>query len=156
MSLEAYFRIGETDPLGTHRFTAEEIKSFAAKHDPQRFHVDEVQAEKSVFRRLCASGWHTCAIWMRLNIACRAELEARPWNGTGPRPELGPALGISGLKWLRPVYAGDTITFTRRVTGHRALASRAGWRVLSILAEAYDEAGEKILEFDNAVMVKAG
>jgi acyl dehydratase len=155
MSLDHYFRIGETITLGSHTFTAEEIKAFASKYDPQRFHVDEAQAKKSVFGRLCASGWHTCAVWMKVNLAWREDLDPRPWTGPGDKPEFGPSPGISGLKWLRPVYVGDTITFARRATGHRPLASRPGWRLLTLQAEAHNQDGEKVLEFDNAVLVKA-
>lgn len=156
MSLEDYFRIGETVELGSHTFTAEEIKAFASKYDPQRFHVDEEAAEHSVFGRLCASGWHTCAIWMRLNLEHREDLEGRGWTGDGPRPAFGPSPGFSNLKWLKPVYAGDRITYTRRATGHRALATRPGWRMMTIVAEAFNGAGEKVLQFENAVLVKSG
>jgi acyl dehydratase len=156
MSLESYFRIGEAVTLGSHLFTAGEIKAFASKYDPQRFHVDEAQAEQSVFGRLCASGWHTCAVWMKLNLEHRKVAAARPWEGPGPCPEFGPSPGVSDIKWLKPVYAGDTITYFRRAIGHRALATRPGWRMLSITAAATNEAGEKVLEFQNAVLVKAG
>lgn len=156
MSLDNYFRIGETITLGSHTFTAEEIKAFASRYDPQRFHVDEAEAEKSVFGRLCASGWHSCAVWMRLNLEHRDDFEGRAWTGPGPRPSFGPSPGLSNLKWLKPVYAGDTITYTRRATGHRALASRPGWRMMTIVAEAYNQDGDKVLEFENAVLVQAG
>ena len=61
--------IGETIVLGSHRFEAEEIKEFASRYDPQRFHVSEDEAKASVFGRLCASGWHTAAKWMHFNVA---------------------------------------------------------------------------------------
>jgi len=155
MSLEDYFRIGETIELGSHTFTVDEIKAFASKYDPQPFHVDEAAAERSVFGRLCASGWHSCAIWMRLNLEHREDVVRRPWAGPGPRPDYGPSPGFSNLRWLKPVYAGDTITYTRRATGHRALATRPGWRMMTIAAEAFNQAGEKVLEFDNAVLIEA-
>lgn len=154
MSLEDYFRIGETVTLGSHTFTAEEIKAFASKYDPQLFHVDEEAARRSVFGRLCASGWHSCAVWMRLNLEHREDLEGRAWNGPGPRPSFGPSPGFSNLRWLKPVYAGDTITYTRRATGHRTLASRPGWRMMTIIAEAFNQDGDKVLEFENAVLVQ--
>ena len=155
MSLDDYFRIGETITLGSHTFTADEIKAFATKYDPQLFHVDEKAARQSVFGRLCASGWHTCAVWMRLNLEHREDGEGRTWSGPGPRPSFGPSPGFSNLKWLKPVYAGDTITFTSRATGHRALASRPGWRMMTIVAEAFNQDADKVLEFENAVLVKA-
>ena len=44
------------------------IKTFAAQYDPQAFHMDEAAAAKSHFGALCASGWHTVAVWMRLRV----------------------------------------------------------------------------------------
>ena len=58
-------RVGEKYVLGNYTFTAENIKAFAACHDPQPFHLDEAAAARSHFGKLCASGWHTAAVWMR-------------------------------------------------------------------------------------------
>lgn len=156
MTLDEFFRLGETITLGSHRFEADEIKAFAAKYDPQRFHMDEKEAEHSVFGRLCASGWHTAATWMKYNLAKREDAATGEWAGPGPQPEFGPSPGFQNLKWLKPVYAGETITFTRRALAHRALASRPGWRLLTIVCEAHDSTGAKVLEFESAVLVKAG
>src|ERR1043166_6088364 len=100
--------VGDCMPLGSHTFTAEDIKTFAAQYDPQTFHMDEAAAAKSHFGALCASGWHTIAVWMRLRVqygqredaerAARGEVIAR----------LGPSPGFRDLKWMKPVYAGDT------------------------------------------------
>jgi acyl dehydratase len=154
MTLDEFFRVGTTVALGSHRFEPDEIKAFARKYDPQPFHVDEALAGRSVFGRLCASGWHTCAMWMRHNLEHRQDTESVGWNGPGPRPEFGPSPGFQNLRWLKPVYAGDTITFTRRATGHRALASRPGWRLLTIVGEAFNQSGDKVLEMENAVLVR--
>ena len=156
MNLDAYFQVGITVDLGSHTFQPDEIKAFAAKYDPQPFHLDEEKAAKSVFGRLCASGWHTCAMWMRHNLETRERLYSGPWEGQEPRPEFGPSAGISDLKWLRPVYAGETIRFSRMATSHRPLASRPGWHMLSVKCEAFVEDGPKVLEFDSAILVKAG
>lgn len=154
--LDTFLRLGETVILGSHAFQPDEIKEFARKYDPQRFHVDEAAAERSVFGRLCASGWHTCAMWMRYNLARREDTEGRPWDGPGPRPQFGPSPGFEKLKWLKPVYAGDTVTFTRRALAHRALSSRPGWRLMTLMCEAFNQNGDKVLEFESAVLVKAG
>jgi len=156
MTLDEYFGVGTTIILGSHTFHADEIKEFARKYDPQPFHVDEDAARRSVFGRLCASGWHTAAMWMRYNLKKREDTGETPWDGPGPRPQFGPSPGFQNLKWLKPVYAGDTVTFTRRAIGHRALTSRPGWRVLTILCAAHDEAGASVMEFESAVLVKAG
>lgn len=154
-ALDNYFRINETVVLGSHVFEAEAIKVFAQKFDPQPFHIDEKEAEKSLFGGLCASGWHTASTWMKYNLLYREDRAARPWSGQGPEPQFGPSPGFKKLRWLKPVYAGETITFTRRALAHRALASRPGWRVLTMLGEAFNSSGDKVLEFESAVLVQA-
>lgn len=155
-SLDAYLRIGETVTLGSHTFTAEEIKAFAAKYDPQPFHLDEETARASVFGGLCASGWHTAAMWMRCNLLSREDAGESRWTGPGAEPEFGPSPGFTNLRWLKPVHAGTTVTYTRRATGHRALASRPGWRIVTIEAAGFDQTGDTVISFENAVLVKAG
>ncbi len=155
MSLDTFLALGETITLGSHTFGADEIKEFARKYDPQLFHVDEAAAECSVFGRLCASGWHTAAMWMRYNLEKRPDMLGRVWDGPGPQPIFGPSPGFTDLKWLKPVYAGDTITFTRMAVDHRAMASRPGWRILNMRCGAHNQAGEPVLAFDNAVLLQA-
>ena len=154
-ALDAYFRVGETVTLGSHIFEAGEIKAFARKFDPQPFHVDEAAARDSLFGNLCASGWHTAAMWMKYNLAAREDAQVA-WDGPGPRPEFGPSPGFEKLKWLKPVYAGETVTFTRRAVAHRALASRPGWRLLSLACEAFDSTGDKVIAFESMVLVRTG
>lgn len=156
MTLDEYLDIGRTVTLGSHRFEAGEIKAFARKFDPQPFHMDEKSAENSVFGRLCASGWHTASMWMRYNVLARDGADEPSWDGPGPEPEFGPSPGFRDLKWLKPVYAGETVTFTRTALAHRPLASRPGWRLVSVRAEAFDSTGDKVIEFESAVLVKAG
>lgn len=155
MTLDDYLMIGQRIDLGSHTFGAGEIKEFAAKYDPQRFHMDEDEAEHSVFGRLCASGWHTCAMWMRYNLQKRQDMEGAGWGGAGEKPVFGPSPGFTNLKWLKPVYAGETITFTRTAKAHRPIASRPGWRVMTLVCEAFDSGGDKVLEFESAVLLKA-
>ncbi|NGN41356.1 MaoC family dehydratase [Mesorhizobium sp. CGMCC 1.15528] len=154
MMLDEFLGIGTTVTLGSHRFEPEAIKAFAAKYDPQPFHMDEKKAENSVFGRLCASGWHTTATWMRYNLEQQALADGK-WEGPGPKPEFGPSPGFKNLKWLKPVYAGETVTFTRTGVSHRPVASRPGWRLVTIRADAFDSTGDKVLEFESAVLVKA-
>jgi acyl dehydratase len=80
------------------RITREDIKRFAFEFDPQPYHLDEAAAERSVFKGLAASGWHTAAIAMRLAV------ETRPF---GPHPLLG--LGVDELRWLAPVRPDDVL-----------------------------------------------
>jgi len=139
--------------LGTHTFEADEIIAFATKYDPQRFHVDPEAAKKSNFGALCASGWHTTAVWMRLNVEdIKNEVQSAIARGEQP-PQFGPSPGFENLKWLKPVYAGDTIRFTRTVNGIKALQSRPGWSMMQMSSAAYNQKGEKVLEFDSAALI---
>ena len=119
-------RIGDRDELGSHTFTAEEIKTFAARFDPQPFHLDEEAAARIAFRRLCAPRAGTprrcgCACWS-ITAATRTPSVARAasrWRSSAPSP------GFRELKWLKPVYAGDTITYAGEVLEMRAVAEPA-------------------------------
>lgn len=156
MSLDEYFQLGRTITLGSHIFSTEEVKAFAEKYDPHPFHLDEEKAKNSVLGRLCASGWHTCAMWMKYNLAYQESRPSGEWTGSGRKPEFRPSPGFTDLKWLKPVFAGETITFTRTVTGHREVADRPGWRVLTVLCEAFDSQGDKVLSFESTEPVKTG
>lgn len=154
MTLDEYFGIGVRIELGSYTFDADTIKAFARKFDPQPFHLDEEAARRSVFGGLCASGWHTAAVWMKCHLRTQEKTPPKRWPGPGPAPEFGPSPGFSNLKWLKPVYAGETVTYARTVTGHRPLASRPGWRLLLLKAEGVDSTGAKVIEFDSTVLVK--
>lgn len=143
--------VGETDVLGSYTFTAEDIVAFARKYDPQRFHVDAEAAKSSLFGALCASGWHTASIWMKLMVAHRDRI--REWaRAHGARPaRLGPSPGFTNLKWLKPVYAGDTITYRSTVTGKRNSDSRPGWGLVSHHNTAFNQNGEEVFSFEGVV-----
>lgn len=153
MTLDEYLRVGETAELGAYRFDAEAIKSFARAYDPQPFHVDETLAEGTVFGRLCASGWHTAAIWMRMNLADAAAWFR--WTGTAPEPEWGPSPGFQNMRWPKPVYAGETVRYLRTVTGHRRLASRPGWRMVAMRGQAFDSQDAMVLDFEGGAFLKS-
>ena len=102
--------VGDRMELGTHTFTAEDIKTFAAQYDPQEFHMDEAAAAKSHFGALCASGWHTVAAWMNLRVQYGRREDAERAARGEALAKLGPSPGFRELKWLKPVYVGDTIT----------------------------------------------
>ncbi|TXR47432.1 MaoC family dehydratase [Phyllobacterium endophyticum] len=145
--------IGVERDLGTYSFTADEIVKFATKYDPQRFHVDPEAARKSNFGALCASGWHTTSVWMRLNVEdMKSVVKAAMARGEKP-PQFGPSPGFENLKWLKPVYAGNTIRFTRTIKNVRALKSRPGWSMMQMCSAAYNQRDEKVLEFDSAALI---
>jgi acyl dehydratase len=155
MTLDEFLHVGETQTLGSHTFTPEAIIDFAKKFDPQPFHLSEEAAKKSVFGALCASGWHTASTWMKYNVA--AGLPARGgWTGEDPSPAMQVSPGFKDLKWLKPVFAGETITYTRKFISHRPMGSRPGYHIVTLIAEGFDSKGDKVIEFENAVVLKAG
>ncbi len=153
-TLDEFFRIGQTIELGSHTFDAASIKAFAAKFDPQPFHMDEQAATKSVFGKLSASGWHTASMWMKYNMQTKTDTVPSRWRGDGPVPEFSASPGLRNLKWLKPVFAGETVRYTRLAAAHRPVISRPGWQMLTVVATGYDSTGDKVIGFDTAVLVK--
>lgn len=151
--LEEYLP-GETRIIGSHTFTAEAIKAFASRYDPQAFHLDEEAARHSIFGGLCASGWHTAAIWMQTYLAwverCRAERVAAglPVARTGPSP------GFTDLRWLLPVFPGDTITYRNEVLETRPSASRPQWGLLTVRHIGDNQHGRRAFEFVGKVFIE--
>lgn len=147
-------RVGDRFELGQYRFTAAEIKSFAARFDPQRFHVDEEEAKRSHFGALCASGWHTASVWMKLLVAYRkSTAEAAKSRGESVAT-IGPAAGFRNLKWLKPVYADDTITCMSEVIEVRASNSRPRWGLVSSRGSAINQRGEPVYSFESTAFIE--
>lgn len=145
--------IGRSVELGRHRFEAEDIKRFAAQYDPQLFHLDEEAAAASLLGGLCASGWHTAAVAMRLGVDHRmAEANERRMKGMS-EPKLGPSPGFKNLRWLKPVYASQTIRFTQTVTAKRKSASRPGWGLVEATTTGFNEKDEPVFSYEGTVFV---
>ena len=146
--------IGERHDLGVCTFTAEIIKSFAARFDPQSFHMDEAAAAKSHFGALCASGWQTASVWMRLMVEHqRRDDEDRRRRGE-PVAKLGPSPGFRDLKWLKPVYVADTISYAMEVKDKRASKSRPEWGLVTFLNTGSNQHGELVISFVSVAFVE--
>ena len=101
---------GQVRELGTTSASADEIKEFAAKYDPQPFHLDEEAAKATFFKGLAASGWHTMAMTMKLMVE-------------GGCPVAGGIIGAGGeISWPQPTRPGDVLQ------GLERLAARHGRR----------------------------
>lgn len=147
-------QIGAQVELGRHTFTAQEIKTFAARFDPQPFHVDEEAAARSHFGGLVASGWHTAATCMRFIVEQkRKEHESQLARGE-PSAKTGVSPGFRDLKWLKPVRAGDTITYAAEILEARPLASRPEWGLLVSRNTGTNQAGELVFSFVGSVFVQ--
>ena len=91
--------VGAVSRYGHYEVTREEVIEFASKYDPQAFHLDDEAAAATHFGRLSASGWHTAAMTMSMTVA---NLKANKQAGLG-------SPGIDELRWVKPVYPGDTL-----------------------------------------------
>jgi acyl dehydratase len=107
------FPVGEVVTYGSYILTREAILAFAREYDPQPFHLDEEAARHTMLGGLAASGWHACAILMRLN--CDGFL----LNSTS----MG-APGIDEVKWLAPLRPDVTLSVRRSTLEARTSNSR--------------------------------
>jgi acyl dehydratase len=124
------FHVGQTFTSGSHRMDASEIKEFARQFDPQPFHLDEEAAKETFFGGLVASGWHTAAVSMRLQVE-------------GGLPIAGGMIGIGGeMRWPQPTRPGDilrVVSEIKEVTPSRSHPERGTLRVVSETRNQRDE-----------------
>jgi acyl dehydratase len=137
--------IGARRELGNYTFTAEEIKRFAKQFDPQPFHMDEEAAKRSHFGGLVASGWHTASVFMKLQSKMINEM------GADVR-KSGPSPGYRDLRWLKPVFAGDTLTYSTEIVRKRELATRPEWGIVFTHITALNQRRELVYEFEGSVL----
>ena len=147
-------QVGERIAIGRHTFSAAEIKAFAARFDPQPFHLDEAAAQSSHFGALVASGWHSAVVWMRLMVDQRRRLGEAARAGGERVAAMGPALGLRELKWLKPVFAEDTIDYASEVIEARVSASKPGLGLISIRSTGVNQRGEPVITFVSTTFVE--
>ncbi len=147
-------RVGDRVELGSHLFTADDIKAFARQFDPQAFHVDEEQGARSHFGALVASGWHTASIWMRKLVDHRKR-EAEAMQARGERiPQVGPSPGFRDLRWYRPVFVGDTVSYSVEVIEMRVSQSRPDRGIVNMLGIGENQNGVRVISFESATFVE--
>ncbi|MCG2594970.1 MaoC family dehydratase [Ramlibacter sp. XY19] len=128
---------GSVRELGTTSVTAPEIKEFAAKYDPQPFHLDEEAGRQSLFGGLCASGWQTAALAMRLtvdNMLRHAASKGSP--------------GLDSLRWLKPVYPGDQLSLRHTILEAKPMRKRPDTGLVRSRWELFNQDGAKVLEME--------
>jgi acyl dehydratase len=134
---------GSVRDLGTVTMSAQEIKDFARQFDPQPFHLDEEAGRQSIFGALCASGWHTCALAMKLTVE-NFLLEAASMGSPG----------LESLRWLKPVYPGDTLRLQQSVVESRALRSRPDIGLVRSRWEMFNQGGDKVMQMEGYGMFR--
>lgn len=106
--------VGTETYFGTYEVTREEVLEFARKYDPQPFHLSDEEAAKTHFGRIAASGWHTCA--MTMAVVARHVVDEDQAGLGSP--------GIDELRWLKPVYPGDTLRVRGKIVEKRPSRSK--------------------------------
>ncbi|WP_421694138.1 MaoC/PaaZ C-terminal domain-containing protein [Aestuariivirga sp.] len=137
------FPEGLVIPFGTHHLTREEVIAFAMEWDPQDFHVDEEAAQNSVLGGLAASGWQTSALLVKLAVEGYANASAAMASNS-----------MEEVKWLKPVYAGETLTGRGTVVSRRVSAKRPEMGILKMKFELFNMAGELKTEITGIQFMK--
>ena len=135
--------VGEVEQIGGRLVDKDEVVAFAKQYDPQPFHVDEAAAKQSMYGGLIASGWHTCAMVMRM--MCDAYMLQSASVGSP---------GIDNLKWLKPVRPGDTISARRTTLEARTSKSRPDIGIVNNLWEVFNQDGEMVMSMQGYGMFR--
>ena len=134
--------VGAPYEYGAYPVTKEEIFAFAHAYDPQPHHVDEEAAKLSLVKGLCASGWHSCAMFMRLfydgMLADAASMG-------------GPA--IDQVKWLKPVRPGHVLKARSTCVEKRVMRSRPGVGICKMQHEMLNQDDELLMTMENAFFI---
>jgi len=123
--------------------TKEAIINFATQFDPQPFHLSEEGAKASLFGNLCASGWHTAAMTMRM--MCDAYLLDSSSLGSP---------GIENMKWVKPVFVGDTLHGKLTVLEQRPSKSKPFMGSVLAKWDVMNQKGEMVLEMTSWAMFR--
>jgi acyl dehydratase len=145
--------VGRVTELGSFTFTAENIKAFAAKYDPQPFHLDEEAAKHSIFGALCASGWQTASIYTGLNIRSRQKREADARARGEEIARWGPSPGFKDLNWPKPIFAGDTVTYRQTIAELANFGNRPERGLLRTRGEGFNQNGELVFQVTSQILV---
>jgi acyl dehydratase len=132
--------VGQRFTSGTYHMDADRMKAFAAEFDPQSFHLDEAAAERSIFRGLAASGWHTAAATMRLMV------ESLPFAG-----------GMAGLggeiAWARPTRPGDTLRVESEIVEIVPSRSKPNQGIVIVRSTTLNQHDEQVQAFTAKIIV---
>ncbi|MBL0767942.1 MaoC family dehydratase [Sphingopyxis sp. DHUNG17] len=127
--------VGRIERFGNKLVDREDVIDFASKFDPQPFHLDDDAAAKTYFGRLSASGWHTASMAMRMMVDHMTE---RKQAGLG-------SPGIDELRWLKPVYPGDTLRCETEVLEKRRSESRPDMGIFKSKLTVFNQNDEPVM-----------
>ena len=125
-------QVGQRFVSGEVRISEDQIKAFAREFDPQPFHLDDEGAKATFFKGLAASGWHTAALSMRLNV-------------DGGLPLAGGVLGMGGeVTWNAPTRPGDVLHVESEIMEITPSKSRPDRGVVVAVSKTINQKGEVV------------
>ena len=133
----ADFHPGQVIEAGPHTVTEAELLGFAQAWDPQWFHTDPAAAAQGRFGGLIASGWHTCAIAMRLLVPAALQ---------GSESFASP--GLAYVKWPHPVRVGAVLSLRATVLEARRARSQGTLGILRWRWQLSNAAGTEVLDLE--------
>ena len=136
--------VGQTASFGAYRVTREEVLEFARKYDPQPFHLSDEAAAQTHFGRLAASGWHTCAMTMAMLVENLA---------THRQAGLG-SPGVDELRWLKPVYPGDTLRVESEIVDVTPSRSKPDIGSFRSQVRVFNQDDAVVLRFTSIVLIR--
>ena len=136
--------VGKETEFGSYEVTREEVLDFARKYDPQPFHLSDEAAAKTYFGRLAASGWHTCAMTMAV---IERHLSREKQAGLG-------SPGVDELRWLKPVYPGDTLHVRGKIVEKSPSRSKPEIGSFRTQTTVSNQHGEPVMRFTSIVLIR--
>lgn len=137
------FEVGRTVAFGRHVVSKDEIIDFAREFDPQPVHLDEEVAKTTLAKGLCASGFHTCGMLMRM--MCDSFVNQSSSLGSP---------GVDEVKWMKPVRPGDVLTGRYTVLDKRVTRSRPDVGVCKMRLEALNGDGDVVMSWVSAQFLR--
>lgn len=136
--------VGGKASFGRYDVTRDEVIAFAQKYDPQPFHLSDEAAAETHFGRLAASGWHTCAMTMAMVVE---NLKDREQAGLG-------SPGIDELRWLKPVFPGDTLRCESEILDKRPSRSRPEMGSYRSRTTVFNQHDEPVMTFVSIGLIR--
>ena len=136
--------IGAKASFGHYEVTREEVIDFASKYDPQPFHLSDEAAAQTHFGRLSASGWHTCAMVMRMLVD----------NITEKRQAGLGSPGLDELRWLKPVYPGDVLRVETELVSKKQSQSRPEMGSFQSLVSVFNQDGVTVCTMKSIGLIR--
>jgi acyl dehydratase len=136
--------VGSTSKFGRYDVTREEVMEFARKYDPQPFHLDDEAAAQTHFGRLSASGWHTCAMMMAMLVE---NMKTTRQAGLG-------SPGMDNLRWVKPVYPGDTLRIETTIIEKRRSKNRPDMGLFKSDVVIFNQNDEPVMTLRSNGLIK--